>query len=34
MYLGYFVQAADFELARFLPDADAYYSTRIMGTPG
>ncbi|KAK7852430.1 proline-rich receptor-like protein kinase perk15 [Quercus suber] len=25
---------ADFGLARFLPDADAYYSTRIMGTPG
>nr|XP_023913893.1 E3 ubiquitin-protein ligase RGLG5-like isoform X2 [Quercus suber]POF08807.1 proline-rich receptor-like protein kinase perk15 [Quercus suber] len=27
-------KVADFGLARFLPDADAYYSTRIMGTPG
>ena len=33
MYLGYFVQVADFGLARFLPD-NAYYSTIIMGTPG
>ena len=32
MYLGYFVQVADFGLARFLPD-DAYY-TRVMGTLG
>ena len=34
MYLGSFVQVADFGLARFLPDADAYYSTIIMGTLG
>ncbi|XP_050242570.1 proline-rich receptor-like protein kinase PERK10 isoform X2 [Quercus robur] len=27
-------KVADFGLARFLPDADAYYSTIIMGTPG
>ena len=33
MYLGSFVQVADFGLARFLPDADAY-STRVMGTLG
>ena len=33
MYLGSFVQVADFGLARRLPDADVYY-TRAMGTDG